>query len=113
MVNCAIASELSAVTTETEFTKATIARPLFRLGSRIPRAGWFGSWPACTTILSMPSTRAISCARDCALANGCLDYLNYDRLGRREVHRHLSSGDAELQRWIEDNGLCARCALTA
>ena len=51
-------------------------------------------------------------ALDCELANACLDYLNYDRLGRREVHRHLSSGDAELQRWIDDYGLRPRCALT-
>jgi hypothetical protein len=47
-------------------------------------------------------------ALDCDLANACLDYLNYDRLGRREVHRHLSSGDAELQRWIDDCGLRSR-----
>ena len=44
-------------------------------------------------------------ALDTALANACLDYLNYDRLGRREVHRHLSGGDTELQRWIDDYGL--------
>src|SRR5882724_451291 len=40
-------------------------------------------------------------ALDTQLANACLDYLNYDRLGKREVHRHLSGGDRELQRWIE------------
>lgn len=40
-------------------------------------------------------------ALDCRLANACLDYLNYDRLGRREVHSHLSSGDVELQQWID------------
>lgn len=45
---------------------------------------------------------------DTALANACLDYLNYDRLGRREVHRHLSGGDADLQRWIDDYGLRSR-----
>ena len=44
-------------------------------------------------------------ALDTALANACLDYLNYDRLGRCEVHRHLSGGDTELQRWIDDYGL--------
>ena len=42
---------------------------------------------------------------DTRLANACLDYLNYDRLGKREVHRHLSSGDRELHRWIESYGL--------
>ena len=46
-----------------------------------------------------------------ALANACLDYLNYNRLGRREVHRHLSSGDTELQRWIDDYGLLPRGTL--
>jgi hypothetical protein len=40
-------------------------------------------------------------ALDTRLANACLDYLNYDRLGKREVHRHLSGGDRELHRWIE------------
>ncbi len=47
-------------------------------------------------------------ALDTALANARLDYLNYDRLGRREVHRHLSGGDTELQRWIDDYGLRPR-----
>jgi len=45
---------------------------------------------------------------DTELANACLDYLNYDRLGRREVHRHLSSGERDLQRWIDDYGIRAR-----
>lgn len=50
-------------------------------------------------------------ALDCELANACLDYLNYDRLGRREVHGHLSNGDAELHQWIDDYGLRARGTL--
>lgn len=37
---------------------------------------------------------------DTELANACLDYLNYDRLAKSEVHRHLSGGDRELQQWI-------------
>ena len=41
-------------------------------------------------------------ALDTRLANACLDYLNHDRLGKQEVHCHLSGGDRELQRWIED-----------
>jgi hypothetical protein len=41
-------------------------------------------------------------ALDTALANACLDYLNYDRLAKREVHHHLSGGDRELNRWIKD-----------
>lgn len=41
-------------------------------------------------------------ALDTELANACVDYLNYDRLSKREVHHHLSGGDRELQRWIDD-----------
>jgi hypothetical protein len=44
-------------------------------------------------------------ALDTRLANACLDYLNYDRLGKREVHHHLAGGDGDLNRWIEDIGL--------
>jgi hypothetical protein len=44
-------------------------------------------------------------ALDTNLANACLDYLSYDRLGKREVHHHLAGGDRELNRWIEDIGL--------
>jgi hypothetical protein len=39
---------------------------------------------------------------DTALANGCLDYLNYDRLGVSDVDRHLPDGGRELQGWIRD-----------
>ena len=41
-------------------------------------------------------------ALDTRLANACLDYLNYDRLGKREVHRHLTGGDRRLHQWLED-----------
>lgn len=41
-------------------------------------------------------------ALDTELANACLDYLNYDRLGKREVHHHLAGGDRELQGWMKD-----------
>lgn len=44
-------------------------------------------------------------ALDTELANACLDYLNYDRLGKREVHHHLSGGDRELQKWFRDYGI--------
>jgi hypothetical protein len=40
---------------------------------------------------------------DTTLANACLDYLNYDRLGIKEVHKHLSNGDTDLHRWLADN----------
>lgn len=44
-------------------------------------------------------------ALDTELANACLDYLNYDRLGKREVHHHLSGGDRELHQWLKDYGV--------
>jgi hypothetical protein len=47
-------------------------------------------------------------ALDTRLANACLDYLNYDRLGKREVHRHLTGGDKHLHQWLEDYGIKPR-----
>jgi hypothetical protein len=44
-------------------------------------------------------------ALDTNLANACLDYLNYDRLGKQEVHHHLSGSERELQHWIERYGI--------
>lgn len=38
---------------------------------------------------------------DTELANACLDYLNYDRLGKREVHHHLFGGDRALREWMK------------
>jgi hypothetical protein len=48
---------------------------------------------------------------DTELANACLDYLSYDRLGKREVHHHLSGGDRELQGWITDYAVEPRLTL--
>jgi hypothetical protein len=42
---------------------------------------------------------------DTKLANACLDYLNYDRLGIDEVHKHLANGERDLQRWLEEYGI--------
>jgi hypothetical protein len=42
---------------------------------------------------------------DTNLANACLDYLNYDRLGIKEVHKHLINGDQDLHRWLEEYGI--------
>ena len=42
---------------------------------------------------------------DTELGNACLDYLNYDRLGIKEVQKHLSNGDADLHRWLEEYGI--------
>lgn len=47
-------------------------------------------------------------ALDTNLANACLDYLNYDRLGKQEVHHHLSGGEQELQGWIKRYGIQPR-----
>jgi hypothetical protein len=42
---------------------------------------------------------------DTRLANACLDYLNYDRLGKTEVHKHLVNGERDLHRWLEEYGI--------
>ncbi len=47
-------------------------------------------------------------ALDTELANACLDYLNYDRLGKREVHKHLENGDRDLHRWFKRYDLLPR-----
>ena len=39
---------------------------------------------------------------DTKLANACLDYLNYDRLGMTEIHKHLANGERDLHCWIEE-----------
>jgi hypothetical protein len=39
------------------------------------------------------------------LANACLDYLNYDRLGKKEVRKHLANGERDLHRWLEQYGI--------
>jgi hypothetical protein len=44
-------------------------------------------------------------ALDDRLAEASLDYLNYDQLGIREVHRHLPDGGRVLEGWIEEYGL--------
>ncbi len=42
---------------------------------------------------------------DTRLANACLAYLNYDRLGIDEVHEHLPGGGAQLNKWLAESGL--------
>jgi hypothetical protein len=44
-------------------------------------------------------------ALDTELANACLAYLNYDRLGIDEVHHHLTGGGKQLNRWLAESGL--------
>jgi len=36
------------------------------------------------------------------LANACLDYLNFDRLGIKEVHKHLANGERDLHGSLEE-----------
>lgn len=45
---------------------------------------------------------------DTALANACVDYLNYDRLGIAEVHRHLPRGGEQLHGWMRRYGLIGK-----
>ena len=47
---------------------------------------------------------------DTALANACLDYLNYDRLGVCDLAGHLADGGAEVEGWICDYGCGPGCA---
>jgi len=42
---------------------------------------------------------------DIELANACLDYLNYDRLGETAVHEHLTNGAHVLKHWLKDYGI--------
>jgi hypothetical protein len=39
---------------------------------------------------------------DTKLAGACVDYLNYDRLGIKEVLTHLVNGERDLHRWLEE-----------
>jgi hypothetical protein len=41
---------------------------------------------------------------DTKLANACLDYLNFDRLGVNEVHAYLPGGAEQLHRWLAESG---------
>jgi hypothetical protein len=36
------------------------------------------------------------------LANACINFLNYDRLGKQEVHHHLAGGERQLHQWLAD-----------
>jgi hypothetical protein len=42
---------------------------------------------------------------DTKLANACLDYLNYDRLGICDLEDHLADSGFELQGWLQDYGV--------
>ena len=42
---------------------------------------------------------------DTELANACIDYLNYDRLAKAEVHTHLPDGGRQMQWFIKQHGI--------
>ena len=42
-------------------------------------------------------------AIDTELANACIDYLNYDRLSKVEVHSHLPGGGRQMQQFIRQH----------
>jgi hypothetical protein len=44
-------------------------------------------------------------ALDTDLANACIDYLNYDRLGKVEVHTHLPDGGRQMEWFIAQHGI--------
>ena len=52
-------------------------------------------------------------ALDTDLANACIDYLNYDRLGKVEVHTHLRDGGRQMQWFIAQHGIRPRVHLSS
>ena len=44
-------------------------------------------------------------ALDADLANACIDYLNYDRLAKAEVHTHLPDGGRQMEWFIAQHGI--------
>src|ERR1700735_4237275 len=47
-------------------------------------------------------------ALDIELANACIDYLNYDRLAKAEVHTHLPGGGKQMQAILHNAGVTPR-----
>jgi len=52
-------------------------------------------------------------ALDTELATACIDYLNYDRLGKAEVHTHLPNGGRQMQWIISQHGIRPRLRLSS
>ena len=52
-------------------------------------------------------------ALDTDLANACIDYLNYDRLSKAEVHTHLPDGGRQMQWFISQHGIRPRLHLSS
>jgi len=51
-------------------------------------------------------------ALDTELANACIDYLNYDRLAKAEVHSHLIDGGKQMQWFISQHAILPRVHLS-
>src|ERR1700735_5782043 len=52
-------------------------------------------------------------ALDTELASACIDYLNYDRLAKAEVHTHLPGGGKQMQGFIAQEGILPRLHLSS
>jgi len=50
---------------------------------------------------------------DTDLANACIDYLNYDRLSKAEVHTHLPDGSRQMQLFIAQHGIRPRIHMSS
>jgi hypothetical protein len=50
---------------------------------------------------------------DTELANACIDYLNYDRLAKAEVHTHLHGGGKQMQLILRTAGIRPRPRLSS
>jgi hypothetical protein len=50
---------------------------------------------------------------DIKLANACIDYLNYDRLAKAEVHTHLPDGGRQMEWFIAQHRLRPRLHLSS
>jgi hypothetical protein len=50
---------------------------------------------------------------DTELANACIDYLNYDRLAKAEVHTHLPDGGRQMQWFIKQQGVLPRLHMSS
>ena len=50
---------------------------------------------------------------DTELANACIDYLNYDRLSKAEVHTHLPDGGRQMQWFLTQHEIRPRLKLSS
>jgi hypothetical protein len=50
---------------------------------------------------------------DTELANTCIDYLNFDRMAKAEVHTHLPDGGRQMEWFIGQHGIRLRLHLSS